>query len=218
MPTYKIPVSKAKGEFLEIDTDHISDEMLREATYQGLKQMLGRNMSKVTKTEYPDAKELTVKAVEVATANAKAILDNDQKRIKLTSAPKAAKVSGKVNTEAMRLARNLIKDAMRAEGLKPSHYEASEITKAAKEVLADDEQGPALIAQAEENLKKREENKPKGIDIKALVKESPKLVAKAEEKKAKAKAEKGLSATQAGIPAARAGKPPKQKPAQATLQ
>lgn len=211
MAMLKIPVSKAKGEFIEIDTDKLPDGMYLEAVFQGLKQMLGRNMSKVSKTQYPDEAELKAKALEVAQENAKAVLSNDTKRIKPTSAPKAQKVTGKVNTEAMRLARNLVKDLIKESGGKISHYEASEITAGAKNILADPDQGPALIAQAEANLKAREEKKVTGIDIKTLVKESPKLVAAAEAKKAKAKAESGLSATQAGKTAKHKPTPAKPK-------
>lgn len=213
MPTIvKVPVSKAKGEFLEIDVDLIPPEMWSEVVFQGLKQLFGRGMSKISKTTYPKEAELKAAAVAKATENVDAILKNDQKKIKLSAKAGGAKVSGAVNTEAMRLARNLVKDEMKRLGIKISHVEASEITKAAKEYIAAD---PSIIEQAKAEIEKRNAVNVAGkIDLATLIKESPVLVAKAEARKAKAKADAPLSAKQAGKPVLRAK--PAAKPEQAT--
>lgn len=200
MASLKIPVAKSKGGFLEIDTDQIPVEMYQEALFQGLKQMLARGMSKISKSTYPVEAELHAAAMTKAEENVKAINENDQKKIKLTGAGPKVKVSGAVNTEAMRIARNLVKDEMKRLGIKISHVEASEITKAAKEYIAAD---PSIIEQAKAELEKRAAAPIAGkINLKDLIKESPKLVAKAEADKA---AKKGnLSAKQAGKTAVRA--------------
>lgn len=218
MAIVKIPVPKAKGEYIEIDTDKIPQDMWNEAVLQGLKQMLGRGMSKISKTTYPKADELAAAAKAKAEENAKAILENDQKKIKLsTDKGKTVKMSGAVNTEAMRLARQVVKDLIKKAGGKISHYKASEITTAAKAVLADPEQGPPIIAKAEAAVADREAMPKGGIDIMSLIKESPELVAKAEAKKAEAQKDKPLSAKQAGQTQKRQKAPPPQKPtAQAT--
>lgn len=212
MASLKIPVAKSKGGFLEIDTDQIPVEMYQEALFQGLKQMLARGMSKISKSTYPVEAELHAAAMAKAGENVQAINENDQKKIKLTGAGPKVKVSGAVNTEAMRIARNLVKDEMKRLGIKISHVEASEITKAAKEYIAAD---PSIIEQAKAELEKRAQAPIAGkIDLKTLIKESPKLVAKAEADKA---AKKGnLSAKQAGKTAVRAK--PKAEAASATLQ
>lgn len=220
MALIKIPVPKAKGEYIEMDTDQIPPEMWSEAVFQGLKQMLGRSMSKVTKAQYPKPEELAAAAKAKAEENAKAIMENDQKKIKISSDKgKTVKLSGAVNTEAMRLARNHVKDLIKQAKGKISHYKQSEITAAAKNVLADPEVGPILIQKAEQAIKDREEA-PKGkIDIMSLIKESPELVAKAEAKKAEAQKDKPLSAKQAGK--VQKHKAPPQKPtaqAPATVQ
>jgi len=114
-----------------------------------------------------------------------------------------SKESAQVMTEARRIARNLVKDAMKEEGIKISHVKASEITAAANELIGDD---PSIVEQAKANLAAAETAPKAKINIKALIKEDPELVAKAEAKKAKERESKPLSKTQAGKVKPRAGK------------
>lgn len=65
------------------------------------------------------------------------------KKIRLTPAMK---------TEAMRLARNEVKDEIKRQGMKVSHFEASEITRAATELL---KQSPSIARQARKNVLER---------------------------------------------------------------
>jgi len=190
MAELQIPITKAKGHFVTIDTDTIPADVYAEAMLQGLKVLVNRGTSKITKAAYPDAAELLEAAV--AKANEQVELINTSK-IKFTGQKKAAGITGAVKTEAMRLARNLVKDEMKRQGIKISHVEASEITKAAKELL---EAMPDLIETAKANIEARNAVPvAKAIDLKGLIKTSPELVAKAEAKKAKAGT---LSKTQAG--------------------
>ncbi len=176
--------------------------MYREALMLGLKAMSERAMSKITKEAYPDEAERKAAILAKATANQAEVYAGTAK---VTGRAKANKASGAVMTEAMRLARNLVKDAMKANKIKISHVKASEITATAKKLLDAD---PSILATAEENLKAREAT-PTKIDIKSLIHVDPALVAKDEAKKAKAKAEKPLSAKQAGkvAPRAKGSKP-----------
>jgi len=203
-----VPVVKGKG-VIDIDTSQLPDDVYREVLLQGLKVLANRGTSKVTKTTYPNEAELKTKAMEVAEAQKTAMYEG---KIKLTGGAKATKVSGAVKTEAMRLARNLVKDELKRQKIKISHVAASDITTAAKALL---EQDNSLILQAEENLKAREAV-PVGekINISALIKIDPRKKAAADAKAAKAKAE-GLSAKQAGMVQARS-KGGKGKPAGAT--
>lgn len=212
MATLQVPVAKAKGHTIDIDPDLLPDDVYKEALLQGLKVLLGRGMSKITKAAYtaesaakngfdsPEA-EMSAAAVAKAEANKTDLLAG---KVRKTGVAKTKSgLSREVTTEAMRIARGIIKDELRKAGMKISHVKASDITAAAKELVASNAE---IVAQAEQNLKERAAV-PTGIDIKALIQVDPKLVAAAEEKKAKSKADSPLSKTQAGKVAPRAKKP-----------
>lgn len=187
---------------VEVDTARLPDDVYREALMQGLKIIAERGMSKLTKEAYPDETERKQAIKAKAEAN---VDDMYSGKVKITGAAKVKKASGAVMTEAMRLARNLVKDAMKANKIKISTVKASEITKAAKALLDVD---PSIITTAEANLAQREAT-PIKIDIASLIHVDPALVAKDEAKKAEAKANKPLSAKQAGkvAPRAKGAKP-----------
>lgn len=202
-PTSMISFALKNGAgVVEVDTSKLPDAVYREALMQGLKTIAERGMSKHTKAQYPDDAERKAAIKAKAEAN---IVDMYAGDIKITGVTKAKKASGAVMTEAMRLARNLVKDAMKANSIKISHVKASEITAAAKALL---EQDSSIITTAEANLAAREAS-PAKIDITKLIKTDPVLVAKAEAKAAEAKANKPMSAKQAGkvAPRVKAKKP-----------
>jgi len=191
MSVLSIPITKGKAN-IEIETGDLPDDVYQEALLQGLKVLLNRGASKITKETYPDAAELV--AAAMAKANEQVELVKTSK-IKFTGASKSTKKeSGAVMTEARRLAKNVVKDAIKANGGKISHYEARDITAAANELLKAD---ASLIEQAKANLEALEA-KPTAVDIKSLISVSAKKVAQADAKKAKAKADAPLSAKQAG--------------------
>lgn len=187
-----VPITKGKGS-VAIDTAQIPQEVYEEALLQGLKVLLNRGMSKITKAELGDDDTVKKEAMLKAEKNAEDVLAG---KIKFTGRKATTKASGAVMTEARRLARNLVKDAMKAHGIKISHVEASEITKAANAILADATEGPSLIAMATANLAEREKV-PVAESIVSSIKISDKLVAKANERKAASKSQ--LSAKQAGL-------------------
>jgi hypothetical protein len=196
-----IALKNAAGN-VEVDTAKLPDDVYREALMQGLKVIAERGMSKITKANIPDEDTRRAEIKAKAEANVQDMYDG---KVKITGAKTVKKASGAVMTEAMRLARNLIKDAMKANKIKISTVKASEITKAAKAYI---ESNPSIIATAEKNLQEREQT-PMTIDITKLIHADPELVAKAEAKAAKAKADKPLSKTQAGkvAPRAKGAKP-----------
>lgn len=196
-----IPLKNGAGE-VSVDTAKLPDDVYREALLQGLKVLAERAMSKITKEAYPDDAERKAAIKAKAEAN---VADMYAGKTKITGKAAVKKASGATMTEAMRLARNLVKDAMKANKIKISTVKASEITKAAKALIEND---PSIIVTAEANLKAREAT-PVKIDIMSLIKADPDLVKKAEEKAAAAKKDKPLSAKQAGKVAPRA----KAKPA-----
>lgn len=214
-----VPLKNGAGS-VEIDTAQLPDEVYREVLLQGLKAIAERSMSKITKEAYPDEAERKAAIKAKAEANVKEMYEDNRPTdadghrigtytgpVKLTGVAKVKKASGAVMTEAMRLARNLVKDAMKANKIKISHVKASEITAAAKALLESD---ASIIATAEANLAAREAT-PVKINIAGLIKVDPTLVKKDEEKKAAKKAEKDgqLSAKQAGkvAPRAKGAKP-----------
>lgn len=194
MAVVQIPITKAKTT-VEIDTDKLPAEVYREAVIQGLKVMANRGASKITKETYPDETELKAAALAKAEEQVEAMKSG---KIKIAGA-KVAKTSGATMTEAMRLARNLVKDLMKRENIKVSHVAASEITAAAKEVLAAQ---PELIEQAKAAIEERSKTQIT-VDIKSLVKEDPKKIAASAKAAADKKAERQLSAAQAGKPKVR---------------
>ena len=194
MAVLNIPVTKA-GSKIEVDTDKLPEDAFRAVVEAGLKTLLNMSMSKIlTKgLEGDDLAKAQSAALEKAQANLDNLLAGKVKRGR-TAAKDASgnKVTGPVMTEARRLAKEVVKNEIRAAGMKISHIEASVITKAANELISAD---PSFIAQAQANLEARSTVKS-AVDIKSLVHESPKLVAKAE--KAKAEKKDQLSAKQAG--------------------
>lgn len=121
---------------------------------------------------------------------------------------KAVKVSGAEQTEAMRLAKTIVKDLIREKGQKIGAYTAKEITEGAKKVLA---ANPRLLELARENIAKRAED-AKGntaIDLKGLFgakaeSDEVKVKPKVAPKKGKKGEGEPLSAKQAGMVAPRA--------------
>lgn len=195
MSVISVPVTKGKAP-IEVELDSLPEDVYREAMIQGMKVLLNRGMSKITKETYPNEEELKTAAMAKATENLEACKEG---KIRFTGSTKAKGISGVVKTEAMRLARNIVKDEIKKAGGKISHYSASDITAAAKELL---DASPELIEQAKANLAEREKV-PVKINISAIPVD-PRRVKAAEDKAAKAKASKGqLSAKQAGMTAKR---------------
>lgn len=199
-----VPITKGKTT-LAVSIDDIPADVWAEVILQGLKVLLNRGTSKVTKETYPKADELAAKAVETAQAQLELCMTS---KIKFTGGKKKSGTTGAVMTEARRLAKALVKDELKRAGIKISHVEASEITKAANAYL-DTAKGAELIEEAKANLAAREKVSigEAGLNIASMVAISPELVAKAEAKKAKGGT---LSAKQAGMVKS------KSKPAQAT--
>ena len=162
----------------------------------------------ITKLEGKELVERQKEVLEAAEKTFQQLMDG------IVPGAKKAKASGAVQTEAMRLAKNMVKDLIRNSGQKIGAYSAKELTAAAKVVL---ERNPHLTSLAEKNLAERvtEAKGSKALNLEGLfgekaksdeVKAKPKVAPKRKEKGEKAP----LSAKQAGMVA------PKQKPTGAT--
>lgn len=200
MATIQVPVPKAK-ESLEVDLDKLPTHVYAEALRLGMKELLSRGMTKIATAGLEG--DALVAAQQAAKAKAQENLnDCYEGKVRIVGA-KAEKTSGEVNTEAMRLARNVIKAAMKAKKIKVSHVKATEITKAAKAYLATDN-GKALLEEAKANVEKRKALAAEtSIDVSSIPVDE-KLVAKAAEEAAAKKAQ--ASAAQAGKPKKRKAK------------
>lgn len=187
MPTLvKVPVTKSKGGAVEIDVDAIPPEVFQAVVIAGLKDYLNRGMSKISVTglEGEALEAAKSAAMEKAEKNRDDMLAG-KTRITGQKAEKGA--SGAVMTEARRLAKGIIKDAMKRKGIKVSYVPAPEITKAANAYIATH---PEIVEQAKAMLAERE---AATVDIE-LPAEDEKKIAAAEAKKKS----KPLSAAQAG--------------------
>lgn len=203
----KIKLKGGVGE-VEVDTSKIVDMDVYQYIFTvGLETIINKlGMSKIatgiTKATGEDLAKRTAEIKAQAEKTIQAMYDGDLKGAKATS-----KRTGAVQTEAMRLAKALVKDTLRQNGYKISAFDAKEITTFAKEVLAGN---PDLYKRAEENLKARAELPIKGLNVAAMLgdkvndetlKAKPKVVPKP---RAKGEAREVLSAAQASKVAPRA--------------
>jgi len=203
MATLKIAVTKAGNKPIEVNPDELPDEVYKMCLEAGIKHFINQRMSKIT-TKDLEGEQLAAAqaaAMKVAEENLTNLKEGKVRRGRAGATDASGKkVPGVVMTEARRLAKEVVKNELRAAGIKISHVEASEITKAANELIAAD---PAFVEQAKTNIEARSA-KVTSINIASLVHVSPKLVEKAE--KAKAEKKSQLSAKQAGKVAPRKAK------------
>jgi len=202
MGIINVKITKA-NRTIAVDTSELPDEAYQFVLQKGLEALANARMSKVLTKDLEgeklaEAQEAAAKIAEENLANLKA--GKISKGRGGTKDANGNKVSAVVMTEARRLAKEVVKNEIRAAGMKISHVEASAITKAANELIAAD---PSFIEAATANIEGRKQVKS-AINIADLVHESPKLVAKAE--KAKAERKTTLSAKQAGKAAPRKAK------------
>lgn len=148
-----VPVVKSKGT-VQVDVARIDEGYYRHALEAGLKVIVNAGASAVTPAKMPNESERLAKAQEIAEQR---VADMYSGKLKLrgSSVGKAqSDTPAAVVTEARRIARDIIKAAMKKKGIKISGYKPSEITKLANDMLASAERD-ALIAQAEKNLAER---------------------------------------------------------------
>lgn len=194
MAKLQIPISKGVDLSIEVDTDELMDEafpadVFKEIIFQGLKQVLNRGQSKLASSKgLPEKEQATNNAALLA--KVQETLEACRKgEIRVTGGKSKSKITGEVKTEAMRLARVLVKDALKAAGKKVSHIAAKEITEAAKGLI-DGEYGPEIIEQARVTIEARQKEETKLVIDVSKIKADPNLVAAAEKKHKKEKGPK----------------------------
>lgn len=206
MASLSIAIAKAGNATLDVDLNALPDAMYQMALAEGLKVMLNKRMSKigsVTKLEGTEREKAHADALAIATENLNEVMAGT---LKSRAVATAKKVAGVVMTEARRLAKEVVKNTIRAAGMKVSHVESSEITKAANALIAED---PSYIEQAEAAIAARkakadpDNESPEAkaaaqakLELLGGITISEKLVKAAD--KAKAEKKSQLSAKQAG--------------------
>lgn len=204
MTVFHVPVPKSKGT-VSIDSDRVHEDCYGPVFAAGLKAVINSGpMLKVLKpkdeTDEKAMSEYHAAAMATAQERVEQLITG---KLKFGRAS-ASGADAKTMTEARRIAKQLVKDTLRANGQKVSHYSTADILAAANAVIASD---PTILKMAEENLSKRS---AAVVNIAASLKEDPEATAKAKAKAAtKTKPEKMspgaiLSATQAGKVAPRA--------------
>lgn len=204
----KVPVTKGKG-FVTVDVAKFPENVWNEIIAQGLKVMVNRGMTKITvaKLEGEDLAKAQAAAMEVAEKNLNNMLAG---KVRITAAKGDGKVPGVVMTEARRIAKQMVKDMMKREGIKLRDVDAKDITAAANALIASDE---TIIAKAQANIDSVKEEGTKVADILAGI---AKAIPINEKKKAKNEADAAAKKAEKTLSAAQAGKPAKRKPIQAS--
>lgn len=217
---FKVPITKAgKGKTLTVTKEEIaalSDSAFAAIVAAGLKVMLNANMSKfpTTDLEGEELETQQAKIMEKATENKTKVLAGEVKtRGSTATAADGSKVPGPVMTKARQLAKEVVRNQLREAGVRISMVPATDITKYANVLVADD---PSYIAEATKLIEEQKSKTGEKANVLAKlaqlgISESPILVAKAEKAKAAKAKDKPLSAKAAG----RAKVPPAKVQAQA---
>lgn len=211
MAILDVPVKKA-GAVLQFDTDKLKGEDMNDVRVHiymhGLIPLVNARQSNVptptaqAKMKPEEVEGHKAEAMKRALENINALYEG---KIKATKGAKASKGDKLVEAEALRMAREQVRDAIKKDkDRKISHYKASEITVIARELLA---ASPELMDEAREALAKRTA-KPVSADLLAKLVADPTLVAKDAEKKAATKKPKpDMSIPSGAIPTRRRAQP-----------
>lgn len=178
---FSVPVTKAgKTAKVEVHSSKIHDAVYRLALELGLKTIINRGMSKIKSGDKDEAMRIALENVEnVYTGKVRG------------AGVKAKKATGAVMAEARRIAKALVKDAIRAAGKKVSQIKPAVITEYANALI---EKDPSIIVRAEKAIEERSAITVAG-DLIANIPIDADLVKKTEAAAAK---KKQLSAAQAG--------------------
>lgn len=205
MAVLSVPISKASAS-VSLDLDALPDAVYKLLLAEGAKVMLNKGMSKIILKglEGDGLAKAKADALTVANKNLDKMMAGE---VKAGRSAGTSKIAGVVMTEARRLAKEVVKNELRAANIKISTVEASEITKAANALIEAD---PSYVETASANIETRKA-KAVSINIAGMVHVSPTLLAKAEKEKterAAARKSAPLSAKQAGKVAPRKGSKP----------
>lgn len=178
---YVIPVVKAPGQTVEIDIGKMETVSYEHTIHEGLKHYVNAGATKI-KQDGPDGKGYSpgaqADALKLAQEKATQLMLGTYK-----FGRQSAKDSGrdhKVVVLATQLARDFIKKLIKDNGGRVTHYKASEITAAAKEMLVDEQRGAWFFAEAEKAIAARDSHNVEGFELK--IKPDAEKQAKAQKK------------------------------------
>lgn len=183
-------ITKAGNAVVEFDYSKVNDQKYEMIIEAGVTTLLNTRMTKVTKALIPNEDDRKAAALAIAEENRDNLYEGTFTRT--TKSTVTASASREEMTEALRLARLAVKDEIRRQGGKLSHYNVTDITTEAKKIVKGN---PSFMAQAKTNLSTLV-RAPSPI----VLHEDPKKVKAEAERKAKVAKEKAeqLSAKQAG--------------------
>lgn len=136
----RVKIAKANAS-IEVSWDDLSPEVKMYIVEQGLAKLLNGATAKETKTQTPDDKQRAANALSLANKKLDALKKGEFKRTRASG-----KVPGAVMTEARRIAKNIVKAGIKANGEKVSDYDAKSITEMANQYI---EENPDVVTQAQ---------------------------------------------------------------------
>lgn len=184
MSIHRIPVNKAGKKLIEVDSSEagMSAEVYNAIFEIGLKHVVNLGMSGLYLRDFASPAEYEAAAWAIAEKQVEKIKSGKVTGVSKSKAP--SKRSGEY-TEALRLAKIVVKSDLKAAGTSVGRVKAADITAAAEAYIAADLE--TWLAVGRNSL--AAVSAPKStINVAELVKEDPKLKAKAEKAKAASKA------------------------------
>jgi hypothetical protein len=165
-PVYTIALKGEAGD-IEVNTDEFDDATCRALMQAGIEHFINKAngaakaITGVTKATGADLAARQKQIREAAEKTIQNLKDG------LTPGKKKAKVTGAVQIEAMRLAKDMLRNLIKGQNQTLKAYSAKEQTAGAKIIL---EQNPHLLVVAEANLAKRADDTKglKGISLESL--------------------------------------------------
>lgn len=199
---FQIPIAKGgKGAVIEVSEEEINNldaSIFSMIIKEGLKALLNTRMGKqiLAPTKLEGAEAEANKKLALAQAS-KNLTDLKAGKLVKREAAKSSTADRATMTEAVRLAKAVIRDRIRAANMRPSMVPAKTQTEAAKRLVEAD---PSFILKAKENLAAVADvaKEDAVLDLSDILREDPALVAKANKEKEERQKSKTLSKTQAG--------------------
>jgi hypothetical protein len=179
---YTIPVVKGGG-VVSINITDMPDQSYRGIVASGLKIAINSGATKITQDTDAEGKKYYTEenkkaALELARKKVEQLMTGDFKFGRGSTADKG--LPHKLVVLATQKARDAIRQLIKDSGGKVTHYKASDITAAAKALLADEEKGKYFYDEAQAELDKQSKVNLSGFTL--GIHEDPEKVKKAKEK------------------------------------
>lgn len=147
--TFRVPIVKAKGlridgqlaDHLDVDVEQIPRHTWKGVIDAGLKKVLNDGATKVEKGDLQKAHDIALERLEKMYAGTLKI-----------GGRASGDLPADVKAEAMKIAKEMIDNQLRALGKNPRHFDAKDKTAKAKELVM---RSPQIVEQARRNLEVR---------------------------------------------------------------